>query len=132
GPAGIRMAGVLRALFSRGRNRFDILCRAGGERCPALGRANACFVSVQLQTAARDHARLQTARLHERADRVFARDRTARIQASSRADSIAALVHAERWPTDVAKISDATSERFSVRGRISSSPLASAANHSFA
>src|SRR5262249_37333409 len=64
--------------------------------------------------------------------RFLPRDRTARIKASGRAHSTPALIHAKGWPATFAEIFDATPEGFSVRNRVSSSGLASAADYSIA
>ena len=50
------LAGILRPLFSGGRDRFDFLQRAGGSDRATLGGNDAGAFPLHLQTAARDHA----------------------------------------------------------------------------
>src|SRR5882724_2590927 len=107
-------ARILCPLFSRGRNRFDFLQCSGRERGPALGRTDSRFLSFQLQTSARNHACLPVTRLLRRTERVSPRDRAARVEASSCADSTAAIFYAQGWETDFAKVSCPTSERVPV------------------
>src|SRR5467141_2194865 len=110
----IRMALVLCALSARSRNRFDLLQRTGRERGPPLGRTDSGFVSLQLQTSARNHSRLPVTRLLRRIERVSPRDRATRIETPGCADPTAAIFHSQGWKTNPPQISYAAAERFPV------------------
>src|SRR2546430_1160904 len=49
------VAGILRALLPRGRNRFDFLSRAFGPDNSPLDGVDAGLLPVRVQNAARDH-----------------------------------------------------------------------------
>src|SRR5205807_8087054 len=79
-PAAFSLAGILRTLFPGGGNRFDLLSCAVGYNHSPLGRSDAGFVPLCLQTSARDHSRTHAARLQSRTRRLSPRCRTTRAE----------------------------------------------------